>query len=76
MARGQARADVAYASAASRCTCCALCVLTWRVCRANCSGLMQPKMGGYAPNAPPMPALVSSQTRTAPEDWDKLPSWA
>ena len=40
------------------------------------SGLMAPKMGGYAPNSPAMPALVSSQARQAPEDWDKLPSWA
>jgi len=40
------------------------------------SGLIAPKMGGYSPGAPPMPALVSSQARTPPEDWDKLPSWA
>jgi hypothetical protein len=41
-----------------------------------CSGLIAPKMGGYSPGAPPMPALVSSQARTPPEEWDKLPSWA
>ena len=40
------------------------------------SGLIAPKIGGYSPGAPPMPALVSSQARTPPEDWDKLPSWA
>jgi hypothetical protein len=40
------------------------------------SGLVVPKMGGYSPGAPPMPALVSSQARTPPEEWDKLPSWA
>jgi hypothetical protein len=40
------------------------------------SGLISEKMGGYSPNAPALPALVSSQARTAPADWDKLPSWA
>jgi hypothetical protein len=40
------------------------------------SGLISAKMGGYSPNSPALPPLASSQTRQAPEDWDKLPSWA
>jgi hypothetical protein len=41
-----------------------------------CSGLMPTKAGGYAPNSPALPPLISSQSKQAPEDWDKLPSWA
>ena len=40
------------------------------------SGLVPMKMGGYAPGSPALPPLASSQSRVAPQDWDKLPSWA
>ena len=40
------------------------------------SGLLAPKMGGYAPGSPALPALASTQARVKPEDWEKLPSWA
>jgi hypothetical protein len=40
------------------------------------SGLVRPKMGGYAPGSPALPPLANSQSKVAPQDWDKLPSWA